>query len=92
MSQVFLEENKLKLSKFEKNCDFVLKSTVRKRAKNNGKVAKFYKIRNELNLFSPKQVNFGSTGGKASSGPYNTGWGSHQCYQRCTHLLKSSGK
>jgi hypothetical protein len=33
MSQVFREKIKLKLLKFEKNVDFILKSTVRKRPK-----------------------------------------------------------
>jgi hypothetical protein len=43
MSQVFSEKNKLKLLKFEKNCDFILKSTGRKRPKNSGNVAEFLK-------------------------------------------------
>jgi hypothetical protein len=44
MSQLFREKNKLKLLKFEKNCDFILMSAVRKRPKNRGKVAEFKKI------------------------------------------------
>jgi hypothetical protein len=43
MLQVFREKNKLKLLKFEKNCEFVLRLTVRKRPTNSGKVAEFLK-------------------------------------------------
>jgi hypothetical protein len=43
MVQVFRKKKKLKLLKFEKNYDFVLKSTVRKRPKNSGKVSEFFK-------------------------------------------------
>jgi hypothetical protein len=43
MSQVFRAKNKLKRLKFEENCDFILKSAVRKNPKNSGKVAEIFK-------------------------------------------------
>jgi hypothetical protein len=44
MSQVYSEKKKLILLKFEKSFDFILKSTIRIREKNSGKVAEFFKM------------------------------------------------
>jgi hypothetical protein len=73
MSQLFREKNKLKLLTFEKYSDFILKSTIRKRPTNSGKVAEFKKKFEIAECFRKIAVNFCSTGGRASSGTGNTG-------------------
>jgi hypothetical protein len=67
--------------KFEKNCYFNLKHNSWKKTKNCGKVAEFKQIKSEIaECFHHIAVNFGSTGGRASSGPGNTDQGKLFCH------------